>query len=200
MTPHEAKLHTARLMVDQAKHWKTASDRAKKEHGSTWEISSNWAKEDTLIQQRMTEEIRQLGERYAADPAIRESLAGPWTVRISGTEPASSDTMAAALKLKIDVRRMVETISNLARQVRATIERLDYKVTDSSGGVGGWDMGFGFLDTNRASALCSMLHERFALEIQAEVLTVAKQFTGWYFPELRNWEEAEGFLEKHGIN
>jgi len=187
-------------MVDQAKHWKTASDRAKAKEDTPWEVPSTWESQDKLIQEGMTEEIKRLGEQCAADPAIRDTLRGPWAIRISGTEPASSETMTAALKLKIDVRQMVETISALARRVRVLVERLDYKITDSSGGVGGWDMGFGFLSTERADALCDMLRERFALEFQAEVLTVSKQFTEWNFPELRNWEDAEGFLEKHGIN
>lgn len=203
---HDAKLRMARLMVDEADHWQKVTDAAKARNEAKTLLPGTspiieWTDEEQYAHDGFKRDRERFGQQCAADPAIREHLAGCWMVDISGYDNPEPERLNELLESRgLDIKGFVNDLSSLGSRVRAVVEgELDIGITDSGAGCGGWDMGVP-CDDRQARQLCDRLYKSFAIQIAAGALTVTKKFWGWHFPEMRGWDEAEKFLEAQGVN
>ena len=130
------------------------------------------------IQKKKNEDLL---EQCAADPELRKHLTS-FMVDFHGTqEPdwVKEKRLPEGRMFEFDESVRAE-YAGLSKVLQSWLHENGFRVTDTGGGVTGWDVGVrgNYEDSTR---LCDMAYEKFGEYITAGVLTVSLRFWGWRF-------------------
>jgi hypothetical protein len=162
------------------------------------------SEEQVVVNEKLTELDRSIGrfsERCAANPALFPHMKC-WMVDVAGKSeaaPLDKDPTAVADQLQALMdsgEAFAARHGSLMYTTRHLIESMNLKITDSGGGLGGWDLGVS-CDDEEARKLCAALHLRFHSAISVGLMTVRRRFWGWRFKLLYNDSDAIRYLREH---
>jgi hypothetical protein len=156
--------------------------------------------EHVVVNEKLAEldrSISRFAERCAANPTFHPHMQC-WMVDIAGKSEAAPLDQAGSVEDQLGAlvtsgKDFAARHGSMMYTTREAIEALDLKITDSGGGLGGWDLGVPCDDTD-AQRLCCMLHTRFHSAISVGLMTVRRRYWGWRFKLLYNVDDAMRYL------
>lgn len=147
--------------------------------------------------ERLQREYNETMAIYAADADLRNEMTC-WLVDVSGPQEPKW-----AKKDMPTEEEWLEAVSGqtctLSAKIYDFIEDSGFAIHDAGAGSGGWDIGV-FCDGPDSAKLCTLLRDKFHVEIDSGAVTVALKFWAWDFKELLDESVIEEWAFKKAAN
>lgn len=138
---------------------------------------------------------RKFGNILAADPRFFQIMES-WIVCVEGKDSVSRQSMIREQKTA-DVENLINSASNIASSVKSYIRYLGYYIHDMGAGEDGWDINMRCTEKD-SKELCRLLHEKYFLAINHDLISISRKFGGHKLPGLYSYEDAEMILNIYG--